>query len=51
MGPSFQFHKGTIRTFAVQLTEGEIFGFQFHKGTIRTPPGCKRAIKRAISIP
>ena len=31
----FQFHKGTIRTYA-RFHIGYSFEFQFHKGTIRT---------------
>ena len=35
--PSFQFHKGTIKTHK-ENTDMEIaIKFQFHKGTIKTP--------------
>ena len=32
----FQFHKGTIRTYAELKTSFDRYKFQFHKGTIRT---------------
>ena len=34
--PTFQFHKGTIRTRSVQSLDELSVLFQFHKGTIRT---------------
>ena len=34
--PSFQFHKGTIRTSSWCTGGGGAASFQFHKGTIRT---------------
>ena len=33
---SFQFHKGTIRTFQPAAEDAKAYQFQFHKGTIRT---------------
>ena len=35
-GATFQFHKGTIRTFKECLPGDKFKLFQFHKGTIRT---------------
>ena len=32
----FQFHKGTIKTTAVDKVHGQFVKFQFHKGTIKT---------------
>ena len=34
--PSFQFHKGAIRTGGTRTQEGGFQRFQFHKGAIRT---------------
>ena len=49
--PSFQFHKGTIRTEELSPLLAEFVKFQFHKGTIRTSQGrCHRASLH-ISIP
>ena len=36
LGAGFQFHKGTIKTFAPGGVGGEPNIFQFHKGTIKT---------------
>ena len=36
---SFQFHKGTIRTWRVAKFQRFGYEFQFHKGTIRTHIG------------
>ena len=36
MVPSFQFHKGTIRTVDGSADIKATVTFQFHKGTIRT---------------
>ena len=33
---TFQFHKGTIRTFITLSSDSAALSFQFHKGTIRT---------------
>ena len=38
-GASFQFHKGTIKTFFVLRTLFIERQFQFHKGTIKTQRG------------
>ena len=39
MAHGFQFHKGTIKTFADSLNAGNCRPFQFHKGTIKTHHG------------
>ena len=36
VSPSFQFHKGTIKTEDKHIFAHGIHSFQFHKGTIKT---------------
>ena len=43
--PSFQFHKGTIRTYCTQSLSVLITLFQFHKGTIRTDRFCSDRLR------
>ena len=38
----FQFHKGTIKTTAIDKVHGQFVKFQFHKGTIKTQASLAR---------
>ena len=49
--PTFQFHKGTIRTGSVAPYADVACLFQFHKGTIRTASGAGTERTAQISIP
>ncbi len=49
--PTFQFHKGTIKTLLLKTIEAKDKEFQFHKGTIKTNYQASYCLLYLISIP